>query len=148
LEVFKMILLGLSALVLSVGLQVQPQTAPSPATNPVPVTAVMAMTSLKPGVAPSDAMTLVQEKVRVAVQLYLDGKIDQWYTRSDGKGAVLFVHCKTVDEAKAILSGLPFVKAGYLDVEYIPVGPFFGLRVLTKPDPASDGVGSQLQGER
>src|ERR1700733_7767768 len=104
---FKMILLGLSVLVLSVGLQVQPQTAPSPATSPVPVTAVMAMTSLKPGVAPSDAMKLVQEEVRVAVQLYLDGKIDQWYTRSDGKGAVLFVHCQTVDEAKAVLSGLP-----------------------------------------
>jgi hypothetical protein len=101
----------------------------------------MAMTSLKPGVAPSDAMKLVQEEVRVAVQLYLDGKIDQWYTRSDGKGAVLFVHCQTVDEAKAVLSGLPFVKAGYLNVEYIPVGPFSGLRNMTRPHPASDGTG-------
>jgi hypothetical protein len=48
------------------------------------------MTSLKPEIARPDVMRLVQEEVRVAVQLYLEGKIDQWYTRSDGKGAVLF----------------------------------------------------------
>jgi hypothetical protein len=128
-----MILLSLSALVLGAGLQMQPQTTPTPA----PATEVIAMTSLKPGVALPDVMKLVQEEVHVAVQLYLDGKIDQWYTRSDGKGAVLFLHCTTVDEAKAILAGLPLVKAGYLDVEYIPVGPFSGLRFLARPQPAS-----------
>jgi hypothetical protein len=116
----------------------QPQTIPNPA--PAPVTEVMAMTSLKPGVALPDVMKLVQEEVRVAVQLYLDGKIDQWYTRSDGKGAVLFLRCKAVDEAKALLAGLPLVKAGYIDVEYIPVVPFSGLRTLTRPKPAADGA--------
>jgi hypothetical protein len=136
-----MMLVGLSALVLGAGLQMlQPQPA-SPAATPVPVTAVMVMTSLKSEVAPADARKLVEEEVHVAVQLYLDGKIDQWYTRSDGKGAVLFVHCKTVDEAKAVLSGLPFMRAGYLNVEYIPVGPFSGLRNLTRPHPASEGTG-------
>jgi hypothetical protein len=130
-----MILLSLSALVLGAGLQMQPQTTPTPA----PVTEVMAMTTLKPGVALPDVMKLVQEEVRVAVQLYLDGKIDQWYTRSDGKGAVLFLRCKTAEEAKALLAGLPLVKAGYLDVEYIPVGPFSGLRFLTRPQPPAEG---------
>jgi hypothetical protein len=132
---FEMILLSLSALVLGAGLQMQPQTTPTPA----PVTEVMAMTTLKPGVALPDVMKLVQEEVRVAVQLYLDGKIDQWYTRSDGKGAVLFLRCKTAEEAKALLAGLPLVKAGYIDVEYIPVGPFSGLRVLTRPQPPAEG---------
>jgi hypothetical protein len=132
-----MILLSLSALVLGAGLQMQPQTPPAPA--PAPVTEVMAMTTLKPGVALPDVMKLVQEEVRVAVQLYLDGKIDQWYTRSDGKGAVLFLRCKTAEEAKALLAGLPLVKAGYLDVEYIPVGPFSGLRFLTRPQPPAEG---------
>lgn len=134
-----MILFSLSALVLAAGLQMQPQTAPPPAPVPAPATAVIAMTSLKPGIARPDVMKLVQEEVRVAVQLYLEGKIDQWYTRNDGKGAVLFLHCKTVDEAKAIIAGLPMVKAAYLDVEYIPVGPFFGLRVLTTPQPPVEG---------
>jgi hypothetical protein len=131
-----MILLSLSALVLGAGLQMQPQTTPTPTPAPAPATEVIAMTSLKPGVALPDVMKLVQEEVHVAVQLYLDGKIDQWYTRSDGKGAVLFLHCNTVDQAKAILAGLPLLKAGYIDVEYIPVGPFSGLRFVTRPQPA------------
>ncbi len=129
-----MILLSLSALVLGVGLQMQPQTAPVPA----PTTEVMVMTSLKPGVAIPDVLKLVQEEVRTAVQLYLDGKIDQWYTRTDGKGAVFLLHCKTVDDAKAIIAALPAVKAGYLDVEYIPLGPFTGLRNLTRPQPTAE----------
>ena len=69
---FEMILLSLSALILGAGLQMQPQTAPVPAAAaPAPVTAVMALTTLKPGVALSDLMKLVQEEVRGAVQLYL-----------------------------------------------------------------------------
>jgi hypothetical protein len=135
-----MVLLSLSALVLGVGLQIQPQTAPVPATAPPPVTEVIAMTRLKPGVALPDVMKLLQEEVRVAVQLYLDGKIDQWYTRGDGKGAVLILRCRTADEAQAVLADLPLVKAGYLDVEYIPVAPFSGLRNLIRPLPASDGA--------
>jgi hypothetical protein len=135
-----MALLSLSALALVVGLQIQPQTAPTPAPAPAPVTEVIAMTRLKPGVALPDVMKLVPEEVRVATQLYLDGKIDQWYTRGDGKGAVLILRCKTSDEARTVLADLPLVKAGYLDVDYIPVGPFSGLRNLIRPQPASDGA--------
>jgi hypothetical protein len=136
---FEMILLRLSALVLGVGLQMQPQIAPAPTPAPVPVTTeVIAMTRLKPEVPLPDVVKLVQEEVRAAVELYLDGKIDQWYTRSDGKGAVLFLRCKTVDEAKAVLAVLPLVKAGYIDVEYIPVGPFARLSNLTRPQPPAD----------
>jgi hypothetical protein len=137
---FEMTLLYLPALVLGAGLQMQPQTAPSPAPSPAPVTAVIAMTSLKPGVSLPDVTKLVQEEVRVGVQLYLEGKIDQWYPRADGKGAVLFLHCKTVEEGRAILASLPLVKGGYIEVEYIPVGPFSGLRVLTRPQPPSEGA--------
>ena len=110
-----------------------PQTTPAPASVPIPVTEVMVMTKLKPGVALSDVANLMQEEMRVTVQLYLDGKIEQWYTRGDGKGAVFFLRCKTTEEAQAVFAGLPAVKAGYLDVEYIPVGPYSRLRVLMRP---------------
>jgi hypothetical protein len=133
-----MVLLSLSVLVLGAGLQMQPQAAATPAPVSATATEVIAMTSLKPGVAIPDLMKLVQEEVGTAVQLYLDGKIEQWYTRTDGKGAVLLLHCRTVDEAKAIIATLPMVKVGYLDVEYIPVGPFTGLRSLTRPQPAAE----------
>ena len=135
-----MILLRLSVFMLGAGMQMQPQSAPV-APAPAPVTEVMAMTSLKPGVALPDVMKLVQEEVRVAVQLYLEGKVERWYTRGDGKGAVLFLRCRTAEEGRVIMADLPLVKAGYLNVEYIPVGPFSGLRNLVRPEPASDGTG-------
>ena len=134
-----MILLSLTALVLGAGLQMQPQTAPAPAAAAPPVIEVIAITTLKPGVSLPDLMKLGQEEVRGAAQLYLEGKIDQWYSRSDGKGVVLLLRCKTADEAKALLADLPLVKMGYLDVEYVPVGPFSGLRILTRPQPAAQG---------
>jgi hypothetical protein len=137
---FEMILLSLSALILGAGLQMQPQTAPVPAAAAPPVIEVIAITTLKPGISLPDLMKLAPEEVRGAVQLYLEGKIDQWYSRSDGKGVVLLLRCKTADEAKALLADLPLVKMGYLDVEYIPVGPFSGLRILTRPQPPGEGA--------
>jgi hypothetical protein len=133
-------LLSLSALILGAGLQMQPQTAPVPAAAAPPVIEVIAITTLKPGISLPDLMKLAPEEVRGAVQLYLEGKIDQWYSRSDGKGVVLLLRCKTADEAKALLADLPLVKMGYLDVEYIPVGPFSGLRILTRPQPPGEGA--------
>ena len=37
------------------------------------------------------------------VNAYLDGKIDQWYFQTDGKGVVFIVNASTTEEAKAIL---------------------------------------------
>ncbi len=134
-----MILLSLSVLLLGAGLHGQTQAVAAPA--PVPVTEVMAMASVKPGVAVADVMKLVPEEVRGVSQLYMDGKIEQWYTRGDGKGQIFFLRAKSVDEATAIFAELPMVKAGYVVVEYIPVGPYSPVRFLTRPQaPAADGA--------
>src|SRR5579871_4934145 len=99
----------------------------------------MAMSSVKPGVAISDVMKLVPDEVRAVAQLYMDGKIQQWYTRGDGKGQIFFLRAKTIDETKAIFAVLPAVKAGYVVVEYIPVGPYSPVRFLTRPQGVLDG---------
>lgn len=125
-----MILLSLFV-VLGAGVHGQAQAAAS-APAPAPVTEVMAMASVKPGVALPDVMKLVPEEVRGVAQLYMDGKIQQWYTRGDGKGQIFFLRAKTVDEAKAIFADLPMVKAGFVVVEYIPVGPYSPVRNLTR----------------
>jgi hypothetical protein len=68
------------------------------------------------------------------VALYLDGKIQQWYSRGDGKGVVFLVDCQTVDEAKAILETLPLVKANFAYFDYVTLGPLNPLRLLlTQP---------------
>ena len=135
-----MILLSLSVLLFGAGLHGQTQAAAASAPA-APVTEVMVMASVKPGVAVADVMKLVPEEVRGVSQLYMDGKIEQWYTRGDGKGQIFFLRVKSVDEATAIFAELPMVKAGYVAVEYIPVGPYSPVRLLTRPQaPAADGT--------
>ena len=67
------------------------------------ITHVLATLSLKPGITRDQIQKVMQTEVRETVALYLDGKIQQWYSRGDGKGVVFLLDCKTVDEAKAIL---------------------------------------------
>ncbi len=64
----------------------------------------------------------MQTEVRETVELYLDGKIQQWYARGDGKGVVFLMNCKTVDEAKAVLEGLPLAKEHYVTFDYNAAG--------------------------
>jgi hypothetical protein len=126
---------------LGIGSQAVAQDAP-PAIVKVPVTEVMAMLTIKPGIARDDVMKVLPEEVRETALLYLDGKIDQWYSRADNKGVIFFLRAKTVEEAKEIMDGLPLHKAGYAEVEYIPVGPLAPLRFLTRKQGAPDGAES------
>ena len=97
------------------------------------VTHVLATLSLKPGITRDQIQKVMQSEVRETVALYLDGKIQQWYSRGDGKGVVFLVDCKTVDEAKAILETLPLVKANFASFDYVPLGPLNPLRLLLAP---------------
>jgi hypothetical protein len=125
-----MLFASLSALILGAGLHTQAAAAVPP---PTPVTDVMVLLSRKPETRTDDLMKILPEEARETMLLYLDGKIDHWYSRADGKGVVFFLRCSTVEEAKAIMGGLPLDKAGYVNLEYIPVGPLAPMRLLTKP---------------
>ncbi|HMF54522.1 MAG TPA: hypothetical protein VK593_09240 [Edaphobacter sp.] len=126
-----MSLLSLSALIVGVGAQAQSAAMPAP--PPVPVTDVMVMLTRKPSVSMPDLMKVLPEEARETMLLYLNGKIDQWYSRADGKGVVFFLRCSTVEEAKAIMGSLPLDKAGMVDLEFIAVGPLAPMRLLTEP---------------
>jgi hypothetical protein len=131
-------LLSLSALVLGagVGMQAQPQSAVVPAPPPVPVTDVMVLLTRKPNVSVPDLMRVLPEEARETMLMYLDGKIDHWYSRADGRGVVFFLRCSSVEEAKAMMGSLPLDKAGMVDLEFIPVGPLAPMRFLTRPQTA------------
>ena len=75
-------------------------------------TAVFALLRAKPGVTRERVMAIMPAEIRATVQLYLDGKIREWYSREDGKGGVFLA------------------KEDMLDHEYIPVGPLMPLRLL------------------
>jgi hypothetical protein len=75
-------------------------------------------------------MAIMPAEIRATVQLYLDGKIREWYSREDGRGGVFFLNTRDLGEAKSIMESLPLAKENMLDHEYIPVGPLMPLRLL------------------
>lgn len=91
---------------------------------------VMVILTAKQGVTRQQIMSVMPAEVRATVKLYLDGKIRQWYSRGDGRGVVIFIDVKTVDEAHAIMDTLPLSKENLMDHEYIPVGPLLPLASL------------------
>jgi hypothetical protein len=102
----------------------QTQTSTSTATG------VLALLTAKPGVTRERVMAIMPAEIRATVQLYLDGKIREWYSREDGRGGVFLLNTGDVAEASAIMESLPLAKEHLLDHEYIPVGPLMPLRLL------------------
>jgi len=116
-------LIGASSMTNSAVAQAQ---ASSPTT-----TGVLVILTAKAGVIREQVMAVMPAEIRETVQLYLNGKIREWYSRGDGRGAVFLLDTKDVAEAHAIMDSLPLAKENLLDHEYIAVGPLLPLRLLT-----------------
>jgi len=82
----------------------QPQTFTSTTTG------VFALLKAKPGVTRERVMAIMPAEIRATVQLYLDGKIREWYAREDGKGAVFLLNTRNVAEAESIMESLPLAQ--------------------------------------
>ena len=93
-------------------------------------TGVFALLKAKPGVTREQVMAIMPAEIRATVQLYLDGKIREWYARGDGKGGVFLLNTGDISEARSIMESLPLAKENMLDHEYISVGPLMPLRLL------------------
>jgi hypothetical protein len=57
------------------------------------------------------------------LQLYLDGKIEQFYFTQDKLGVVFLMLVESVDKANATVDALPLAAGGFLNYEFLPVGP-------------------------
>src|ERR1700733_190720 len=107
-------------------------------TPPQPkITGVVTMLSPKPGVIPGQIMKIMPAEIRATVPLYLDGKIQQWYMRGDGRGVIFIMNCKDVDEARALIEGLPLSQANLVDGQFIPIGPLLPLGLLLRDSPTN-----------
>jgi len=116
----------------------QTQGSPQPASGPPSpkTTEVMVILTAKLGVTRQQIMNIMPDEIRATVKLYLDGRIRQWYSRGDGRGVILFLDVKTIEEAHAIMDTLPLSKENLMDHEYIPVGPLVPLGALIGGGPA------------
>ncbi|MFC5860774.1 hypothetical protein ACFPT7_00550 [Acidicapsa dinghuensis] len=121
---------GVIAMTTPASAQTQP-TAPT-------VTGVLVFITAKSGVNREQIMAVLPAEIRATTQLYLDGKIREWYSRGDGRGVIILVDTKDVAEAHSLIDSLPLSKTGFMDHEYIPVGPLMPLRLLLNTPSATD----------
>lgn len=112
-------------------------TAPAFAQTPPPAAVtnvVLASLTIKADADRSKFPAVMPNEVRDTVKMYLDGKIQQWWSRGDGRGVVFILNVVTVAEAKALMDTLPLSKAGLAQFDYTPLGPLTPLRMLlTEP---------------
>jgi hypothetical protein len=111
-----------------------PSAAQTQAVSPI-TTGVMVILTAKAGVTREQVMAVMPAEIRQTVQLYLGGKIREWFSRTDGRGVVFLLDAKDVPEAHALMEDLPLAKQNLMDHEYIAVGPLMPLRLLAaSPD--------------
>lgn len=111
----------------------EPSAAQAQASS-LPTTGIMVILTVKAGITREQIMAVMPDEIRQTVQLYLTGKVREWYSRSDGRGAVFLLDARDDAEAHAIMDALPLARQHLIDHEYIAVGPLMPLRLLvTKP---------------
>lgn len=98
-----------------------------------PTTRVLAIGAIVPGGDLQQARAILPAEVRATAQLYLDGKIDQWFSLEDRNGVAFILNLTDAKAAQEMLEALPLGKAHLMTFELIPIGPLNPLRQLLGP---------------
>jgi hypothetical protein len=96
----------------------------------IPTTKVIALGSVGSPLTPEQQQSIMPREVPDTVRLYLNGKIDQWFSRKDGGGVVFVLNVTSIEDARELLAVLPLAAASLMSFELIPVGPLFPLGML------------------
>lgn len=123
------VVLALTLNLIGATFMTHPSIAQAQASLPA-ITGVMVILTVKPGITREQVMAVMPAEIRETVQLYLNGKIREWYSRGDGRGVVFLLDAGDVGAAQAMMEALPLAKQDLMDHEYIAVGPLLPLRLL------------------
>jgi hypothetical protein len=93
-------------------------------------TKVLAIGSWTSKATPEMRPAIMPFEARDTLRLQLAGKIDQWFAKIDGSGAVFLMNVTDVAEAHKLLEELPLGQADMMTFELIPVGPLWPLGLL------------------
>ena len=92
------IALGLTLTLIGATCMTHPSLAQAQ-TASLTTSAVMVIITVKAGVTREQVMAVMPAEIRQTVQLYLNGKVREWYSRGDGRGVVLLLETRDVAEA-------------------------------------------------
>ena len=98
--------------------------------TPNPSIKYLAIGSFPKPLTPEQFKEYMPREVPATLQIYLDGKMDQFWLRQDRQGVVFVMTTESLEEADAILKALPLGQAGLLQFELIPIGPLAPLGML------------------
>ena len=108
--------------------------APASGVPGVPTTKRLAIGRWTAKGTPNARRPILSNEMRETARLYLAGKIDQWYFKTDESGVVLILNLVDPNEAHQLLEQLPLGRAGMMEFELIPLGPLKALGfLLTEP---------------
>ena len=93
-------------------------------------TKVLAIGSWTAKAVPESRPAIMPSEARDTLRLMLAGKIDQWFAKSDGSGAVFLLNVTDPAEAHKLLEALPLGQADMMTFELIPVGPLWPLGLM------------------
>ena len=93
-------------------------------------TKVLAIGTWTAKATPETRPPIMPSEARDTMRLLLAGKIDQWFAKIDGSGAVFLMNVTDPAEAHTLLEKLPLGQAGMMTFQLIPVGPLWPLGLL------------------
>jgi hypothetical protein len=95
-------------------------------------TKVLAIGTWTAKVTPESRPPIMPSEARDTMRLMLAGKIDQWFAKIDGSGAVFLMNVTDPKEAHELLEALPLGQAQMMTFELIPVGPLWPLGLMLR----------------
>lgn len=95
-----------------------------------PTTRILAIGTFAPGTDMQRAKSILPGEVRATVQLYLEGKIDQWYSLNDRIGVAFILNATDPVAAREMLEKLPLGQAHLMHFDLMPLAPLNPLRQL------------------
>ena len=91
---------------------------------------IFAMGSFAKPINDEERTRIMSKEVPDTLKLYLEGKIEQFWFREDKPGVIFLMSTESVDQAKATIQALPLAANGFLEFDFIPVGPLKPLGLL------------------
>jgi hypothetical protein len=95
-----------------------------------PTAKILAVGTFAHGTDMSQVRDILPTEMAETAKLYLDGKIDQWYSLQDRPGVVFILNGNDLQAAHDLLEELPLGKAHLMSFELTPIGPLKPLRQL------------------
>ena len=100
------------------------------ASPPTPTTRMLAIRTIQPGADLQQVCCILPGEMQATAELYLQGKIDQWYSLQGRPGVVFILNVTDPAMAKEMLEAPPLGREHLMSFEPVPLGPLTPLRQL------------------